>query len=93
MIIDRQTFIDLAMHLEGASEGILEVTRKAVTICESSATAGQGDPAWLSLIESLVSVNSELTSLEQTLRALLEANREEDAFRKSSPQRTGIADA
>ena len=91
MIIDRQTFIELAMHLEGASEGILDVTRKCVSICETAAS-GPADPNWLALIESLVGVNSELTALEQTLRALLEANREEEALQKLS-SRGRIADA
>jgi hypothetical protein len=80
VIIDRQTFVDLATHLEAASEGVLEITKCCVALCEQ----GQGHPsqqaAWLPLVESLVSVNVELTALEQTLRALLEANREEEEF-------------
>ena len=76
MIIDRYTFIDLAMHLEGASEGILDVTKRCVALCEEAGSPAQG--AWVGLVEALVSVNVELTALEQTLRALLEANREEE---------------
>lgn len=78
MIIDRHTFIDLATHLEGASEGILEVTRHCVALCEQGGAARPENTTWVGLVESLVAVNVELTALEQTLRALLEANREEE---------------
>ena len=78
MIIDRQTFIDLATHLEGASEGVLEVTRRCVAVCESGSSLKPESPSWMGLVESLVAVNTELTAIEQTLRALLEANRQEE---------------
>jgi len=78
VIIDRHTFIDLATHLEGASEGVLEVTRRCVAICEGEGTLKPESTAWIGLVESLVAVNLELTAIEQTLRALLEANREEE---------------
>jgi hypothetical protein len=78
VIIDRHTFIDLATHLEGASEGVLEVTRRCVSICEGGTDLKPESKAWIGLVESLVAVNLELTAIEQTLRALLEANREEE---------------
>lgn len=78
MIIDRHTFIDLATHLEGASEGVLDITRRCVAICEEGGGEGQDGSTWMGLVESLITVNAELTALEQTLRALLEANREEE---------------
>ena len=36
VIIDRHTFIDLATHLEGASEGVLDITRRCVALCEDA---------------------------------------------------------
>ena len=80
MIIDRHTFIDLATHLEGASEGILEITKRCVSLCEEGRTVQPEQSSWVGLVEALVAVNVELTALEQTLRALLEANREEEEF-------------
>ena len=80
MIIDRQTFIDLATHLEGASEGILEITKRCVSLCEEGGIVHSDQAAVFPLVEALVYVNVELTALEQTLRALLEANREEEEF-------------
>jgi hypothetical protein len=87
VIIDRHTFIDLASHLEGASEGILEVTKRCVALCEDSSARPPAQSAWIALVESLVSVNVELTALEQTLRALLEANREEEEASRAAPGR------
>ncbi|HEY8515040.1 MAG TPA: hypothetical protein VIS07_05980 [Candidatus Binatia bacterium] len=78
MIIDRHTFIDLATHLEGASEGVLDITRRCVALCEEGGDGRLEGPTWMGLVESLITVNAELTALEQTLRALLEANREEE---------------
>jgi hypothetical protein len=80
VIIDRQTFIDLATHLEGASEGILEITKHCVSLCEEGGVVHSDQAAFFPLVEALVYVNVELTALEQTLRALLEANREEEEF-------------
>ena len=76
MIIDNHTFIDLVTHLEGASKGILDVTRGCVTLCENANEEASEEV--IGLIESLIVVNTTLTALEQTLRALLEANQEED---------------
>lgn len=93
MIIDPHTFIDLATHLEGASEGVLEVTRRCVALCEDGAAAMPSNAAWAALVESLVSVNVELTALEQTLRALLEANREEEELARVALLRRRAASA
>lgn len=78
MIIDRHTFIDLAMHLEGASEGVLDVTRRCVAVCEGGEPLAPESASWHGLVDALVAVNHELNAIEQTLRALLEANREEE---------------
>ncbi|MBM4270455.1 MAG: hypothetical protein FJ144_28260 [Deltaproteobacteria bacterium] len=93
MIIDRHTFIDLATHLEGASEGVLEVTKRCVALCEEGGPSHPDQEGWVALVESLVTVNSELTAIEQTLRALLEANREEEEFARAALRRAGAVDA
>jgi hypothetical protein len=79
MIIDRETFTDIAKYLESASEGLLRAATGVATLCPEM---DPGEPAslrWLALIESMVSVNGEITALETVLRAVLEANREEVA--------------
>ncbi len=93
MIIDRQTFIDLASHLEGASEAVLDVTRRCVSLCEDSSEERPQPTTWVGLVESLVAINSELTGLEQTLRAVLEANRQENDFARAALRRDGLMDA
>lgn len=93
MIIDRHTFIDLATHLEGASEGVLEVTKRCVALCDDGAVPEPEQDSWVGLVESLVTVNTELTALEQTLRALLEANREEESINRLLNRNDGIVDA
>ena len=84
MIIDRETFTDIAKHLEAASEGLLSAATGVASLCPE---IDPGEPAsfkWLSLIESLVAVNGEITALETVLRAVLEANREEIAAARAS---------
>ena len=93
MIIDRHTFIDLAAHLEGASEGVLDVTKLCVSLCEQGTEVNPDGEHWAGLVESLVTVNTELTAIEQTMRALLEANREEEEFARTALRRSGAADA
>lgn len=87
MIIDRETFTDIAKHLEAASEGLLKAATGVATLCPEM---DPGEPAslrWLALIESMVSVNGEITALEGVLRAVLEANREEIALlRQAAPR-------
>lgn len=91
MVLDQDTFVDLATHLEGASEGVLELTKRCVAICEREGSA-QGEE-WIALVDSLAQVNAQLAAIEQTLRALLEANREEDEFAKATLRRSGIQDS
>jgi len=87
MIIDRETFSDIAKHLESASEGLLRAATGVATLCPEM---DPGEPAslrWLALIESMVSVNGEITALETVLRAVLEANREEVAAARAGAVR------
>ncbi len=93
MIIDRQTFIDLATHLEGASEAVLDVTRRCVSLCEDNTDERPQPKTWVGLVESLAAINSELTGFEQTLRAVLEANRQENDFARAALRRDGLMDA
>jgi hypothetical protein len=77
MIIDRETFTDIARHLEAASQGLLNAATGVAGLCPN---IDPGEPTsfkWLALIESMVAVNGEITALESVLRAVLEANREE----------------
>jgi len=76
VIIDRHTFIDLASHLEGASEGILEVTKRCVALCEDGSGARPPtQSAWIALVESLVSVNVVLPELNEPAKLVTSESR------------------
>ncbi len=77
MIIDRETFTDIAKHLEAASEGLLSAATGVAALCPEMDPGESDSLRWLALIESMVAVNGEITALESMLRAVLEANREE----------------
>jgi hypothetical protein len=77
MIIDRETFTDIAKHLEAASEGLLCAATGVAGLCPEIDPGEPMSLKWLALIESMVAVNGEITALESVLRAVLDANREE----------------
>ena len=88
MIIDRETFTDIAKHLEAASEGLLSAATGVAALCPEMDPGESDSLRWLALIESMVAVNGEITALESMLRAVLDANREEvHAVRAASVRR------
>lgn len=76
MIIDRETFTELAVHLNLASDAILKTARHLTVL-------SNGDPSneeqWAGTLDSLTAMNTEITVMEKILRALMEANREEES--------------
>src|SRR6185369_7657352 len=84
MVIDTSTFNDIARHLYGVSEGLLDGMRKVVALNpDLPADDHQKLRAeWLQAVEAFVRVNSEVLTLAELLRALLAAN---DAARQSKP--------
>lgn len=76
MVIDSSSFTDIARHLHGISEGLLDGMKKVV---ELNPSAPNQDPRhlkaeWLAAVESFVRVNQDVLTLAELLRALLEAN-------------------
>jgi hypothetical protein len=76
MIIDRETFTELAVHLKLASDAVLTTARHLAVL--SNGNSGP-EENWAGTLDSLMAMNSEVTVMERILRALLEANREEEA--------------
>ena len=72
MIIDRETFTDLAIHLKLASDALLTTARHLAVL--SNDNSGP-EEHWTGTLDSLMSVNSEITVMERILRALMDANR------------------
>jgi hypothetical protein len=76
MIIDRETFTELAVHLKLASDAILKTARHLAVLSNGDSA---NEEQWAGTLDSLMSMNSEITVMEKILRALMEANREEES--------------
>ena len=85
MIIDRETFTELAVHLKLASDAVLATARHLAVL--SNANDGP-EEHWAGTLDSLMSMNAEITTMERILRALMEANREEESV-IADPKKTG----
>jgi hypothetical protein len=86
MIVDRETFTELAVHLKLASDAILKTARHLAVI---SNTAGD-EEHWAGTLDSLMSMNTEIAVMEKLLRALLDANREEDGGASAPPNGSNV---
>ena len=75
MIIDRETFTELAVHLKLASDAVLTTARHLAVL--SNGDNGP-DEQWAGTLDGLMNMNTEITVMERILRALMEANREEE---------------
>jgi hypothetical protein len=76
MVIDTTTFNDIARHLYGVSEGLLDGMRKVVALNPDVPADDQQRlrTEWLQAVEAFVRVNQEVLTLAELLRALLAAN-------------------
>ncbi len=86
MIIDRETFTDLAVHLMLASDALLSTARHLAVL--SNADSGP-DENWAGTLDSLTSMSTEITIMERILGALTEANREETTSPLAGDKKTG----
>jgi hypothetical protein len=76
MIIDNESFTQIALHVRRASDNLLTAARNLSDF--SADESHEEETLGLnSTVESLVSMNEEFIVLEQLLRALWDANREE----------------
>src|SRR5207249_3222452 len=76
MIIDRETFTELAVHLKLASDAILKTARHLAVLSNGDSS---NEEQWAGTLDSLMAMNTEITVMEKILRALMEANREEES--------------
>src|SRR5262249_3064714 len=74
MIIDRETFTELAVHLKLASDAVLTTAKHLAVLSNGNAAP---DEHWAGTLDGLMNMNTEITLMERILRALMEANREE----------------
>ena len=78
MIIDNESFTQIALHIRRASDNLLTAARQISTICDPQDQAPTDRSDLMSAVESLVAMNEEFIVLEQLLRAVWEANRSEN---------------
>jgi len=78
MIIDNESFTQIALHIRRASDGLLSAARQISTICEPKDECDPQRGDLMGAVESLVAMNEEFMVLEQLLRAIWEANRSEN---------------
>lgn len=77
MVIDRHTFTDLARHLHGISEGMLDGMKKVVALNPETLVDKQALHAeWMEAVDAFLRVNQEVLTMAELMRALLSANEE-----------------
>ena len=74
MITDRDSFTDLTIHLKLASDALLKAARH-LALLSHDADCDERCPAAL---DELMTMAIELAAMERILRALMDANREEE---------------
>ena len=74
MIIDEQSFIDMAVHLRHASEELLTAAQRLARVCDPSEEVGEDRAELVRALDSLVSMNRQFVAVEQVIRAVWQAN-------------------
>ena len=77
MIIDDETFTQIALHIRRASDGLLSAARQMAVLCDPEREGDLRRHGLTEAVESLVEMNEEFIVLERILRAVWEANRTE----------------
>jgi len=85
MVIDRETFTEMAVHLKLASDSILKTARHLAVISEE-ADRPDLEEHWLEALDGLTSINAEMTVMEKLLRAVMEANQAENGPQENQAQ-------
>ncbi len=74
MIADRETFTEFTVHLKRASDALLRTAQHLAAICRADL---EPDEHGAGALDELITMAMELAAMERTLRALMDANREE----------------
>jgi hypothetical protein len=77
MVIDDETFTQIALHVRKASDGLLAAAKQMASLCDGSRDPVKERVELMHAVESLVCMNDEFVALERLLRAVWEANRGE----------------
>jgi hypothetical protein len=79
MIADRESFIDLTVHLKRASSALLGAARHLAVLSNDDQDP---EERCAGALDDLIAVAIEMAAMERVLRALVDANREEEASRR-----------
>ncbi len=74
MIIDDQSFIDMAFHLRHASEDLLTAAQRLSRLCDPKLPMGGDRSEIVQALDSLVAMNREFVAVEHVIRAVWDAN-------------------
>jgi hypothetical protein len=74
VIIDRETFTELTVHLQLASDAILKAARHLAALSEGEAAP---EERYAAALDRLMAMAMEMIAMESILSSLLEANRDE----------------
>ena len=77
MIIDDDSFTEIALHVRRASDGLLSAARQMAILCDPDDENHLQREGLTDAVESLVAMNEEFIVLERILRAVWEANRQD----------------
>lgn len=69
MMIDRETFTEIAVHLKLASDAVLKIIRALSMVSNTHPEVDFGDS-----LDAILGMNKEILFLERTLHAVMEAN-------------------
>ncbi len=72
MVVDHESFTQLAVHVRRASDSLLTAAREMTDLSEVRAEHDLGNT-----VDALLRMNQEFVVLERLLRAIWEANRSE----------------
>jgi hypothetical protein len=79
VIVDGETFTELTVHLKRASDSLLRAAQDfMVLVTENASEDGSSDDRWAQALGEVMAMATEMVAMEHILRALTEANREEE---------------
>ena len=81
MIADRESFIDLTVHLKRASDALLGAARHLAVLSNDDQDP---EERCAGALDELIAVAIEMASMERVLRALVDANRAEELTRSAA---------
>lgn len=80
MIIDSETFAEIAHHVKGCSDAILESCTKLRGLADSG--MAPESPCWEETFDAMIEANSELGMIRAMMMAVLDANKDESRSRR-----------